>query len=172
MSLVFITSTIGIVCFLLVNPSSFNFSLTVLETDFTILSLSRNPSAEPTTDINPLPSASVGGFSELGLNAAIFVSQVNFPPQCDHKFTTGDQPPDIATTSTLISSSFVPVPACSHNDILVTLFLPETEDIAFPFSTRIPKLLTLSASSPPPFGLESITIGTDKPASFKERAVL
>ena len=129
------------------------------------------PFAEPATETKPSPLAPKGGRSLSGRKCDCASSQISLPPQWDHRCTTGDQPPDIATTSHSISSSTPPSPACAQSAMPVTRLPPLTFEIALPFSTRMPSALASSAKAPAPPARASMIQGTSRPRPFKVIAV-
>src|SRR6056297_692875 len=82
------------------------------------------PLAAPAGITNPSPVAPLGGLAGSGRKWACASSQMSLPPQCDHRCTTGDQPPDIAPASQAISSSAAPSPACAQIETPVTRLPP------------------------------------------------
>ena len=128
--------------------------------------------AAPPTATKPVPSSPRGGRSASGRNIAFVSSQFNLPPQCDQRCTTGDHPPDIATTSHFISSIGVPSPACKQIETPITPFEPLTFEMAIPVSTRIPNSRALFGSSPVATVRASRIIATFKPTSNCLIAVL
>src|SRR6056297_2948048 len=112
------------------------------------LARSPAPLAAPAGRTKPSPLAPFGGWSGSGRKWACASSQMSLPPQWDHRCTTGDQPPDIATASQAISSSTAPSPACAQMATPVTRLPPLTFAMPLPFSTRMPSARASSANAP------------------------
>ena len=118
---------------------------------------------------HPRPKA--GGWHRGGRNDAPR-PKTSLPPQCDHRCTTGDQPPDMATASQS-NSSVKAVPLLSMRQIStpVTALPPLTLRMPLPVRTVMPAARAAATSGPLASGRASTTAGTPIPARRSAIAV-
>ena len=128
------------------------------------------PAAAPAAATDGRPSAPVGGHSESGAKAARASSQASLPPACDHRWTAGDQPPDIATASQATRSPPPPAPSMSS---IRTASTPRRPSAATPPPARTRRPIARARSTSGPCGSRraSTTAGTASPASASAIAV-
>ena len=108
----------------ILTPSAFAASRPASTASFRPSEVERKPFAAPAQAVFASPSSPVGApRSGAGRNIARMSSQRSLPPQWDQRWTTGDQPPDMATQSHLI---LVSAPPMRPSGVFTPIFIAST----------------------------------------------